>query len=153
MAVALLAYFGTMVTALAGLMLLLNGFLTSPMMERARPHPYPRPVVEDTVAAAAPNKSAEATAAQTQAASVEQTRLAATNPAGAAEKGKRPKVARDQTRNANRDRRTFAENTSRKEDMAGRRQDQEYTARLGYAQEAQQAVSAPLFDFFQTRRF
>jgi hypothetical protein len=150
MAVALLGYFGTMVAALAGLMLLLNSFLTSPYMDRARPYPRPAVEIEQTVAAA-PATGAPIT--QTRATSVEAPDSASSRQA-AAEKSKHLKVARSQIRRDVAPRGNFARNAlARKEDAAGRRQDQEYSTALGYAHDTQQqAATAALFDF-QPRHF
>jgi hypothetical protein len=151
MAVALLGYFGTMVAALAGLMLLLNSFLTSSYMDRARPDPRPAVEIEQT-AAAAPASGAPIT--QTRATNVEVPDSASSRQA-AAEKSKHLKVARSQIRRDVAPRDDLArKDLARKEDSAGRRQDQEYSTALGYAHDAQQqAATAPLFDSFQPRRF
>jgi hypothetical protein len=144
MAVPLLAYFGTMVSAFVGLMLLLNSFLTSSMMERARSQPYPRVVIEETVAAAAapnaPNKQTLAAEVNADGAHL------ASDKQASAEKSKLVNVARAQVR------REVArkEDLARREDTAGRRQDQEYSTALGYAQEARQL---PAFNSFGSSRF
>jgi hypothetical protein len=139
MAIPLLAYFGTMVSAFVGLTLLLNSFLTSSMMERPRPQPYPRVVIEEAAAVAAPSS-----APNNQSSAVEENtgeaHLAADKQA-AAEKSKSLKVARVQVRREA----ARKENLARKEDSAGRRQDQEYSTALGYAQEAQQQSGFNLF--------
>jgi hypothetical protein len=156
MAAALLGYFGTMVAALAGLMLLLNSFLTSPYMDRPRPYPRPAVEIEQTVAAA-PASGAPIT--QTHATNVEVPDSASSRQA-AAEKSRHLKVARSQIRRGVAPRDDLARNNlarndlARKEDSAGRRQDQEYSTALGYAHDAQQqAATAPLFDSFQPGHF
>ena len=151
MAAALLGYFGTMVAALAGLMLLLNSFLTSPYMDRPRPYPRPAVEIEQTVAAA-PATGAPIT--QTRATNVEVPDSASSRQA-VAEKSKHLKLAHAQTRREVVQRDDLVRNDlARKEDSAGRHQDQEYSMTLGYAHEAQQqAASAPLFDFLQPRHF
>jgi hypothetical protein len=159
MAVALIGYFGTMVAALAGLMLLLSSFLTSPYMDKLRP--YPRPAVEiEQTAAAAPANSApdvQAQAMQTKATNAAPDAVAVGQ--ATIEKSKHLKVARAQTRRDVAQRDDLGRNgpvrndLARKEDTAGRRQDQEYSMTLGYAQEAQQSASAPHFDFLQPRHF
>jgi hypothetical protein len=144
MAVPLFAYFGTMVSALIGLLLLLNSFLTSSVMERPRPQPYPRVVIEETAATAVPSS-----APNNQIPAVEENageaHLTADKQAWA-EKSKSLKVARVQAR------RQVArkEDLARREDTAGRRQDHEYSTALGYAQEAQQQ---PPFNLFGSGRF
>jgi hypothetical protein len=166
MAVALLGYFGTMVAALAGLMLLLSSFLTSPYMDK--PRPYPRPAVEiEQTAATAPANSApdvQAQAVQTKPTNAGLDAVAVGQ--ATIEKSKHLKVARAQTRRDVAPRDDLGRNglvrndlarkndSARKEDTAGRRQDQEYSMTLGYAQEAQQqSASAPHFDFLQPRHF
>jgi hypothetical protein len=152
MAVVLLSYFSTMVAALVALMLLLNTVLSSSVMQRVKPQPYPVAAMTQT---AAPEQQA-AVSEQQAAASEKQPgpwgpaiihkaiddsatvnaddlRLAAAKQA-AAEKSKRLKVARNQKLN---------------EDLAGRRQDQEYSTALGYAQDQRQ----PALDLFGPRRF
>jgi cell division protein FtsN len=96
MAVALLGYFSTMVATLAALMFLLNGFLTSPLMQKPKPQPYPAPAIEQT---AAPDKQPapwgppviHKAADGVMAANAEDARLAS-------EKDKRLKLARAQKR-------------------------------------------------------
>jgi len=142
MAVPLLAYFGTMVSALIGLMLLLNGFLTSSMMERPRPQPYPR-VVEEAATTAAPSNVLNN---QMPAAEENAEAHVAADEQASAEKSRSRKAARVQTR------REIARKNdlARREDSAGRRQDHEYSTALGYAQEAQQQ---PPFNLFGSSRF
>ena len=157
MAAALLGYFGTMVAALAGLMLLLNSFLTSRYMDRPRPYPRPAVEIEQTVAAAVPANSApdvQAQAGPTKATNAEVPDSASRRQA-VAEKSKHLKLAHAQTRREVVQRDDLVRNDlARKEDSAGRHQDQEYSMTLGYAHEAQQqAASAPLFDFLQPRHF
>jgi hypothetical protein len=161
MAVALLSYFGTMVAALVGLILLLNSFLASSVMQRVRTQPHPMPAIEQT-AARVPDKRTASSEKQPGPwgpaiihASTEGAKAADGGDTDAAkqapaEKNKRLKIARDQTRSASLGR----NDASRKEDLAGRRQDQEYSTALRYAQEAQQQpASGPLFDLFGPRRF
>jgi hypothetical protein len=143
MAMVLLSYFSTMVGALVALMLLLNTVLSSSVMQRAKPQPYPVPAMIQT---AAPEEQAAASEKQPgqwgpaiihkaiAGSDAEDVRLAAAKPA-AAEKSKRLKVARIQKLN---------------EDIAGRRQDQEYSTALGYAQEQRQPAPS---DLFAPRRF
>jgi hypothetical protein len=144
MAVPLLAYFGTMVSAFVGLMLLLNSFLTSSLMERPRPQPYPRVVIEEAATTAAPssvpNNQIPAVEENAGEANV------AANKQASAEKSKSLKVSRVQVRRGA----TRKEDMARREDSAGRRQDHEYSTALGYAQEAQQQ---PPFNLFGSGRF
>ena len=144
MAVPLLAYFGTMVSAFFGLMLLLNSFLTSSMMERPRPQPYPRVVSEESAAIAAPS-SASNTQSPTVEINAGEVHLAADKQASV-EKSKSLKVARVQTRHEA----TRKDDLARREDLAGRRQDHEYSTALGYAPEAQQQSA---FNLFGSSRF
>jgi hypothetical protein len=125
MAVALLGFFTTMVTAFVGLMFLLNVVLSSSFVQHTHPQPYPMPVVAE---AATPDNQ-PAIGAET--ASVDQPKLAAVA------KATHVKVARA---------------PRRKEDLAGRRQDREYSLALGYAQDGPRQPGA-LFDVFGTRRF
>jgi hypothetical protein len=126
MAVALLGYFTTMVTAFVGLMLLLNSVLSSSFMQHTHPRPYPMPVIAE---AAIPDKQP---AISSHIASVETPK-----PAEGEKKSARVKVARDQRL---------------KENLAGRQQDPEYSMALGYAQDDQRQRGA-LFDMVGTRRF
>jgi hypothetical protein len=59
MALALLGYFGTMITALVVLMTLLNGVLSSYPMQKTRPQPYPLPQVAQPVQAANSDASSQ----------------------------------------------------------------------------------------------
>jgi hypothetical protein len=126
MAVALLGYFTTMVTAFVGLMLLLSSVLSSSFMQHTHPRPYPMPVVAEAII---PDKQPAVSA---EAESVEMLK-----PAAGEKKSARLKFTRDQ---------------KRKEDIAGRQQDRQYSLALGYAQENQRQPGA-LFDVFGTRRF
>jgi hypothetical protein len=146
MAMVLLSYFSTMVGALIALMLLLNTVLSSSVMQRAKPQPYPVPAMIQTAAPEEQAATSEKPSGQwgpaiihkaiasSESANAEDVRPAAAKQA-TAEKSKRLKVARSQKLN---------------EDLAGRRQDQEYSTALGYAQEQRQP--APL-DLFASRRF
>jgi hypothetical protein len=155
MAAILLGYFTTMVATLFALMMLLNTVLSSGMTERVHHRPYPYPAVAQ--ASALDNKQAAATDKQTgqqtgssesesvighkgttlQMASVAPARLAAAKPR-LPDRNQRQKSALNQTH---------------KENAAGRRQDQEYSLALGYAQEPQRQAGGPLFDLFGPRRF
>jgi hypothetical protein len=150
MAVPLLAYFGTMVSAFVSLMLLLNSFLTSSMMERVRSQPYPRLAIEESVAAAAPPSASNK---QIPAADVkpEESHSAAGEQASA-EKSKLVNVARAQVGRevARKKDLVRTEDLTRREDSAGRRQDHEYSTAQGYAQEAPQQ---PAFNLFGSNRF
>jgi hypothetical protein len=126
MAVALLGYFSTMVTAFVGLMLLLNTVLSSSLLQHTRPRPYPTPLFAEAII---PNRQAAISqpVIRAETASVET----------GEKKRTRVKLARDQRRN---------------EDLAGRQQDRQYSLALGYAQNGQKQPGA-LFDMFGTRRF
>jgi hypothetical protein len=169
MAVALIGYFSTMVAAFAGLMLLLSSVLTSPYMNK--PRPYPRLAVEiEQPAATAPANSAPDVQAQAGPTNAEGPDAVSVGQA-TTEKSKHLKVARGQTRRdvvqkddpgrnglvrndlARKNNLARKNDLVRKEDTAGRHQDQEYSMSLGYAHEAQQQGSAPLFDFVQPRHF
>jgi hypothetical protein len=149
MAVTLLGYFSTMVATLVAFMMLLNGVLSSGLTERAHHRPYTYPAVAQAVA---PNdKQAAATdkqAAQRETAVIDKAstplQTAAIIPAG-------PETAKQALSGRNQ-RPKLALNQKRKEDRAGRQQDQEYSLALGYAQEAQRQPGQ-LFDLFGSRRF
>jgi hypothetical protein len=150
MAIVLLSYFGTMVAALVSFMLLLNGILAPSAMHRVRTQHYPMPAIEQALDASAPTKRIATTEKQPEPSSPPIVRasielIKSTDPESAwpaaakktaAEKSKRVRTVHEQ---------------ARKEDMAGRRQDQEYSTALGYAREAQQLP--PLFDVLGPRRF
>jgi hypothetical protein len=151
MAAILLGYFTTMVATLVALMMLLNTVLSSGITERVHHQPYPA-VAQ---ALALDNKQAAATDKQTgqqtgpsesvighkettlQMAGVAPARLATAKPR-LPDRNQRQKSALNQTH---------------KENAAGRRQDQEYSLALGYAQEPQRQAVGPLFDLFGPRRF
>jgi hypothetical protein len=153
MAAILLGYFTTMVATLVALMMLLNTVLSSGITERVHHQPYPYPAVAQALAL--DNKQAAATDKQTgqqtgpsesitghkettlQMAGVAPARLAAAKPR-LPDRNQRQKSALNQTH---------------KENAAGRRQDQEYSLALGYAQEPQRQAGGPLFDLFGPRRF
>jgi hypothetical protein len=147
MAITLLGYFSTMVATLIAFMMLLNNVLSSGVADRSHHRPYPYPAIAQ--AAAPDNKQAAATDQQT-------------SPSGpiAADKESKPSqtaavapariaTAKQPDRNQ---RQKLALNQNRKEDWAGRRQDQEYSLALGYAQDAQRQ-SGPLYDLFGQHRF
>jgi hypothetical protein len=139
MAGILLSYFGTMVTALAALMFVLNAALSSSMLHHARQQPYPMPVIaeaaapdyEDGVAAKRPEMAqAQASRSDSSFGSV------AANPQGPraatkqalAQKSRNIKVARDQRR--------------QQRLATAQRPDQNYTMALGYAEERPQQLAA-----------
>jgi hypothetical protein len=150
MAFVLLGYFGTMVTALAVLMTLLSGVLTSYPMAR-KPQPYPVPAMAQTArfdggaAGKTPGRwgpaivhKAPDDANATVASAAADAQLAAAKQA-AADKAKRLKQARDQ---------------KRKDELARARDTQEYSTALGYDQEPpQQASYGSPFNLFGPRRF
>ena len=112
MAVALLGYFTTMVTALIGFMLLLNGVLSSSYFPEAHRRPHPMPAIAET---AVPDRQP---ARSTQMASTETPKPAA------ASKSKHVKVA--------------ARDQKRKQGFAARQQDnREYVMGPRYAQGGQ----------------
>jgi len=158
MALALLGYFGTMVTALAVLMTLLSGVLTSYPGAR-KPQPYPVPVMAQiaqpdssdagktpgrwgpAIVHKAPDDASTAAAASAAAADAQ---LAAAKQA-AADKAKQLKLARDQKRK---------DDLLRKEDLARARDTQEYSTALGYGQEPpQQTPFGPPLNLFGPHRF
>jgi hypothetical protein len=129
MIVALLGYFSTMVAALVGLMFLLNSVLSSSFIGHAHRQSYPMPTMAD---AAIPDEKP--------AANVALTGVETPNPAAVEKKSAGIKVARNQRRNV-----------ARKEDLAGRQQDQEYSLALGYAESDRRQAGG--FDLFGPRRF
>jgi hypothetical protein len=131
MIVALLGYFSTMIAALVGLMFLLNSVLSSSFIEHAHRQPYPMPAMAD---AAIPDEKP--------AASVALTGVETRNPAVAEKKSAGMKVARNQRRK---------EDLVRKEALAGRQQDREYSLALGYAEGDQRQAGG--FTLFGPRRF
>jgi len=131
MAVALLGYFTTMVTAFVGLMLLLNTVLSSSLVRHTRPQPYPMPVIAEAVV---PDQQP---AINQRVIRDETANVETSKPVVGEKKRTRVKLARDQRRN---------------EDLAGRQQDRQYSLALGYAQNGQKQPGA-LFDMFGTRRF
>ncbi|HUD86021.1 MAG TPA: hypothetical protein VMR17_06180 [Xanthobacteraceae bacterium] len=149
MALALLGYFGTMVTALAVLMTLLSGVLTSYPVAK-KPQPYPVPVMaqiaqpDSSDAGKTPGRWGpaivhkapdDASAASSGAADAQ---LAAAKQA-AADKAKQLKLARDQ---------------KRKDEMARAPDPQEFSTALGYGQEPPQQPSyGSPFNPFGPRRF
>lgn len=173
MAVALLGYFTTMVTAFVGFMFLLSSILSSSFVQQAHlRRPYPTPAV--IAAATVPEERQPAMSAQELAraetakqadedAAKETTKQSvkeAANPA-TAEKSKRAKLA--------------ARSQRRKQDFASRQQDRdyarqqerEYSMALGYAQDGQRQYGGGpfgggqfgggqfggMFGQFGTRRF
>jgi hypothetical protein len=135
MAVILLSYFGTMVTALAALMFVLNTALSSSMVHHARPQPYPMPVIAEV--ASSEYEMAQAQAARPDSSST----TVAANPRGPrtvtkqalAQKSRNIKVARDQRR--------------QQRLAAAQHPDQNYAMALGYAEERpQQLAAAKIFN-------
>ena len=145
MAVILLSYFGTMVTALAALMFVLNTALSSSMLQHhTRPQPYPMPAIAQ---AAAP-EMARAQAAGPDTSSKSVSMSVAADPDGAsaktkqalAQKSRAIKVAREQRR--------------QQRLAAAQRPDQNTTMALGYAEERpQRLAAAKIFNAFDSRRF
>jgi len=128
MALALLGYFGTMLTALTALIVLLNGILGSPELERTKPQPHPRPAIAQAIE---PEQTQPTNAARL--VTTQNSESAAVAQLAAA-KSKRLKIARYQNRKA----------------LARQREEQNETAALGYAQEANYG---DLFGPFSARRF
>ena len=146
MFIALLGYIGTMVAAFAMLVVVWHHVIGPPHLETARQQP--RPIGAVTQAAApvqqpgswGPVVIHKADDGADAAASADDARLAAAQ-AAAAEKAKRLKQARYQKR-------------KEQEQLARQRDDQQYSATFGYAQEPSQAVApAPVFGMFGPRRF
>jgi hypothetical protein len=152
MALALLGYFGTMVTALVVLMTLLSGVLTSYPVAR-KPRPYPVPVIARTAqrdrsdaertparwGPAVVHKVPDDASAAASAAADAQLAAAKQAAADAADKAKRLKLARDQ---------------KRKDELARARDTEEYSTALGYGQEPpQQAPFGSPFNLLGPRRF
>ena len=146
MFIALLGYIGTMVAAFAALVVVWHHVIGPPQLETVRQQP--RPIGAVTQAAppvpqpgawgpAVIHKADEG--ADASAASVEDARLAAAQ-AAAAEKAKRLKQARYQKR-------------KEQEQLARQRDDQQYSAALGYDQEPRDVSQPSGFNFFGTRRF
>ncbi len=134
MAVALLGYFTTMVTAFVGFMVLLNTVLSSGLVQQAHPRrPYPMPAIAEAVV---PDKPP---ASSTQTARVEAPKEAP-KPVVAA-KTKHVKVA--------------ARDQRRKQDFAERQQDnRDYVMGMRYAQGGTwQPDGNGLFGQFGTGRF
>ena len=146
MFIALLGYIGTMVAAFATLVVVWHHVIGPPQLEAVRQQP--RPIGAVTQAATpVPQPGAwgpavihKADDGADAAASAEDARLAAAQ-AAAAEKAKRLKQARYQKR-------------KEQEQLARQRDDQQYSAALGYDQERSQAIApAPVFSLFGPRRF
>lgn len=136
MASVLVGYFTTMITAFFGLMFLLNSVLSSSFLQQTRQRPHPTPVFAEAVIP----DTKPAIGAETARVETPKPVVAETKPVVAETKSARVKIARDQRR---------------KEDLAGRQQDRQYSGysmALGYAQDNQRQ-SGGLFDMFGTRRF
>ena len=150
MFIALLGYIGTMVAAFVTLVMVWHHVIGPPQLETVLQQP--RPIGAVTLAVppvqqpgpwgpAVIHKADEGADA---AASVEDASVAAAQ-AAAAEKAKRLKQARYQKRK---------EQEQEQEQLARQRDDQQYSATLGYAQEPSQAVApAQVFGLFGPRRF
>jgi hypothetical protein len=146
MFIALLGYIGTMVAAFAALVVVWHHVIGPPQLETVRQQPRPIGAVTQ-VAPPVPQPGAWGPAvihkadegADASAASVEDARLAAAQ-AAAAEKAKRQKQARYQKR-------------KEQEQLARQRDDQQYSAALGYDQEPRDVSQPSGFNFFGTRRF
>ena len=144
MIIALAGYIGTMVAAFVTLVVVWHHVIGPPQLETVRQQP--RPIGAVTQAAPplqqpgpwGPAIIYKADDGADAAASAEDARLAAAK-AAAAEKAKRLQQARYQKR-------------KEQEQLARQRDDQQYSATLGYAQEPSQA-SAPVFGMFGPRRF
>lgn len=160
MALALLGYFGTMVTALAVLMTLLSSVLTSYQTEK-RPQSYPMPVIEQ-VAQSQPSSDPITSSGRwgppvihrpseaAPLATAMDPQLVAAKQA-AADKAKRLKQARDQKRQQDLARQELA-----RQQLTGQRDDRAYSTALGFASEQAPQTSSTalnLFDFFGSRRF
>jgi len=145
MIIALLGYIGTMVAAFVTLVMVWHHVIGPPQLETVRQQP--RPIGAVTLAVppvqqpgpwgpAVIHKADEGADA---AASVEDASVAAAQ-AAAAEKAKRLKQARYQKR-------------KEQEQLARQRDDQQYSATLGYAQEPRDVSQPSGFNFFGPRRF
>lgn len=146
MFIALLGYIGTMVAAFAMVVVVWHHVMGPPQSETVRQQPRPIGAVAQAVPAVqqpgswGPAIILKADDGADAAASADDARLAAAQ-AAAAEKAKRLKQARYQKR-------------KEQEQLARQRDDQQYSATLGYAQEPSQAVApAPVFGMFGPRRF
>jgi hypothetical protein len=146
MIIALAGYIGTMVAAFVTLVVVWHHVIGPPQSETVRQQP--RPIGAVTQAAPplqqpgpwGPAIIYKADDGADAAASVEDARLAAAK-AAAAEKAKRLQQARYQKR-------------KEQEQLTRQRDDQQYSAALGYNQEPSQAVvPAPVFSLFGPRRF
>ena len=146
MIIALAGYIGTMVAAFVTLVVVWHHVIGPPQLETVRQQP--RPIGAVTQAAPplqqpgpwGPAIIYKADDGADAAASAEDARLAAAK-AVAAEKAKRLQQARYQKR-------------KEQEQLARQRDDQQYSAALGYNQEPSQAVvPAPVFGLFGPRRF
>jgi hypothetical protein len=142
MFIALLGYIGTMVAAFVALVMVWHQVIGPPQLEAVQQHP--RPIGAVTQAAPPVSQPGpwgpvvihKADDGADAAASAEDARLAAAQ-AAAAEKAKRLKQARYQKR-------------KEQELLARQRDNQQYSAALGYEQEPSQA---PVFSLFGPRRF
>lgn len=133
MAAVLLGYFSTMVAALAVCMVLLNGFLTSSLMQRPKPQPYPVPVIAQAVVPEQP-PSLRSEADNVRA------------PNAADKKSDRLDLARAQRRKQ--------ENLARKRELARQQPQQPDAMALSYNQEqSQQPAAPPVYNLFAPRRF
>jgi hypothetical protein len=137
MAVALLGYFGTMVAALAALMLLLNTVLTSSVMPKPKPQPYPVPAITET---AEPDKQPGPWGPPVIHKATDGSEAANAADAGlAAEKNKRLKLAR----------------APKRRELAREQQEAPpHSVALGYDQgPQQQPASVSMFNLFGPPRF
>jgi len=146
MFIALLGYIGTMVAAFATLVVVWHHVVGPQQLEAVRQQPRPIGAVAHAATpvsqpgAWGPAVIHKADDGADAAASVEDARLAAAQ-AAAAEKAKRLKQARYQKR-------------KEQEQLARQRDDQQYSAALGYDQERSQTIApAPVFSLFGPRRF
>lgn len=155
MAVALLSYFSTMVTAFAAMMFLLTSvFSTTTHSSRPQPHRLSataRAMVKERMAA-------ERAAATAKPIEVTQTQAPVLNLAAARQEVSesddkyRPQTAAKPTQKAKLV--TFAQAEKRKERLAERHQDRRYsTVALGYAPESPERVAAErIFNTIRSRR-
>jgi hypothetical protein len=141
MAVALLSYFSTMVTAFAALMFLLTSVFSSTAIHPVRPQAYRLSAMARAMAS---ERAAAVTAKQPE---IAQIQVPVSNSA-AAHQASSDSVKDDDTRTAARQTRQarllrLARDERRKERLAERHQDQGYsTMALGYAPESREQLAA-----------
>jgi hypothetical protein len=142
MAVILLSYFSTMVTVLAVLMVFLNGVLGASTFHPARAQAHLRVAYTQTIA---PGRVAAAAPKPQQVAEISPVTHQASanfNSSNGRERRPPPQRAIQQAFEQRTKRVRVARDQRRKDRIAVRRQDQEYTTAMGYAPESREQLAA-----------